>query len=166
MESDTFNMEEEKVACRQFIEEFSSVLMATVDCHGKPEVSYAPYVKYEDDYFVLISELAAHTKNLTETGNVSLLFIENECDAKNIFARKRASFQCHAYRLDTKSEAYNSVITVFSKKFGKVIELLKTLKDFHLYRLSPQQGRYVAGFGRTFIIKDGGEFEAIKADKE
>ncbi len=165
MGSDALALEAEKKDCWQFIEGFSSVLMATVSGHGEPEASYAPYVEYEGDYFVLISELAMHTKNLTETDKTSLLFIEDERDAKNIFARKRVSYQCHALRVERKSEVYSLVMPIFSKKFGKIIELLKSLKDFHMYRLSPQQGRYVAGFGRTFIMDDGG-FEMVKPDKE
>ncbi len=165
MGQDTLSLEEEKNACQQFIEGFSSVLMATVNRHGEPDASYAPYVKYEDDYFVLISELATHTKNLIETGKISLLFIENECDVKNIFARKRVSYQCHALSLERGHDIYNLVMPVFSKKFGKMIELLESLKDFHLYRFQPQQGRYVAGFGRTFLM-EGNRFFEYKANRK
>ncbi len=161
MKSDSLNLNEEKKACRQFIEGFSSVLMATVSCHGEPEASYAPYVEYEGDYFVLISELAMHTRNLVETDKTSLLFIEEESEAKNIFARKRVSYQCQVLRVERGSDLYNSVLSEFSKKFGKVIDVLKTLKDFHLYCFSPQKGRYVAGFGRTFIMEEDG-FEMVK----
>ncbi|MCF6235983.1 MAG: pyridoxamine 5'-phosphate oxidase family protein [Gammaproteobacteria bacterium] len=161
MKSDALTLDVEREACRQFIEGFSSVLMATVSCHGEPEASYAPYVEYEGHYFVLISELAMHTRNLIVTDKISLLFIENECEAKNIFARKRVSYQCQALKVERGSDIYNLVLLAFSKKFGKVIDVLKTLKDFHLYRLSPQQGRYVAGFGRTFVMNDGG-FEMVK----
>ncbi len=161
MNSDSLNLEEEIKSCEKFIEGFSSVLMATVNSDGDPESSYAPYVRYGDDYFILISELAEHTENITKSGRAGLLFIENESDSSNIFARKRVSYRCRSSRVTREDEVYDKVISIFLTKFGKIIEVLKTLQDFHLYRLHPVKGRYVAGFGKTFII-EGNRFEMVQ----
>ena len=75
---------------REFRLKFRSVLMATANEDGVPEASYAPYVI--DDaghYYIYVSELSRHTRNLTQTGRVSLLFIEDEQSAANIFAQTR-----------------------------------------------------------------------------
>jgi putative heme iron utilization protein len=42
-------------------------------------------------------------------------------------------------------EIYTTQLTALQDKFGEVVSLLRPLSDFHLFALSPESGRYVAG---------------------
>ena len=37
-------------------------------------------------------------------------------------------------------------------QFGETVELLRSLPDFHLLALTAVKGRYIAGFGKAFVI--------------
>jgi len=136
-----------------FPERFQSLLMATVNGEGEPNASYAAYVREGADFYVYVSELAAHTKNLKEQGKVSVLFIENEADSKSLFARRRTTYQCTAHRVPRSDAQFARLIDAFSQKFGGTMEVLKDMKDFHLYRLHPLKATYVSGFARAFVVE-------------
>lgn len=140
---------------------FDSLLMATVSEEGVPDASYAPYVQSKEDYYVFISELSIHTGNVSKTGQVSVLFIENEDKAQHLFARKRVTLQCETGEIGRGTEQYKNIMTLFSDKFGKFMRLLEENRDFHLYRIRPLKGAYVAGFGRAFKI-EGDNLQQIR----
>lgn len=136
----------------EFIAGFKTVLIATTNLKNIPEASYAPYLESEGKYYIFISELALHTQNLLQTKICSLLFIEDEANTKNLFARQRVSLQCRAEHLARNAEESQIVLGLFHERFGKLIQLLQTLPDFHLFCLSPHSGNYVAGFGKAYSL--------------
>jgi hypothetical protein len=137
---------------REFIASFQTVLIASTSVNNTPEASYAPYIHLNGQYYLFISELAVHTKNLLQTKVASLLFIENEADAKNLFARQRISLQCSAAVVAKDSAEYQAALQLFHERFGKFMQLLQSLPDFHLFCLSPSAGNYVAGFGKAYSL--------------
>lgn len=139
-------------AYRNFIAGFKTVLIASSSPTNQPEASYAPYVERDGNYFIFISELALHTKNLLQNKNCSLLFIENEDKTTNLFARKRVSLQCNAELVQKDAASYETALALFHERFGKFMQLLQSLPDFHLFCLKPQSGNYVAGFGQAYTL--------------
>jgi hypothetical protein len=47
---------------------------------------------------------------------------------------------------------WRTVMSLFKRKFGKVFEMIRPLPDFTLFRLLPDDGLYVRGFGQAFEI--------------
>ena len=137
---------------REFIAGFKSVLIASTSANNTPEASYAPYVELDGKYYIFISELAVHTQNLLQTKTCSLLFIENEADTPNLFARKRVSLHCTAEALALDAASSEVILALFHERFGKFMQLLQTLPDFHLFCLTPSSGNYVAGFGKAYSL--------------
>lgn len=132
---------------------FQTLLMATANGEGEPNASYAAYVRDGVDFYVYVSELAMHAKNLLEQGKASVLFIENEADSKNLFARRRVTYQCTAHHVPRSEPQFGCIIDAFSDKFGNTMDVLKDMQDFHLYRLHPHKATYVAGFARAFVVE-------------
>ncbi len=135
-----------------FPEEFNSVMMATISADGHPDASYAVYVFQDSAYYVYISELARHTENLIHSGKVSLLFIENEEQAQNLFARQRMTLECSANEVERDSEHFNRILDLFEQRFGTIIQMLRSLTDFHLFRIEPNSGSYVRGFAQAYKL--------------
>ncbi|MGF1644634.1 MAG: HugZ family protein [Thiotrichales bacterium] len=133
---------------------FESVLMATCDADGLPDASYAAYIHHDSYYYVYVSELARHTQNLKQTGKACVLFIENERDAGHPFARQRVTLDCGAAEVERDSTEFNDILDRFHARFGKLVETLRNLRDFHLFRIVPRQGVFVKGFARAFLISD------------
>ncbi len=135
----------------QFRAAFRSLLLATSTRDGSPEASYAPYVTDQaGNLYVYVSALSRHTRNLQENPNVGLLFIEDEHVAKNIFARRRLTYVCRAERVEREGAEWTAVFALFTERFGGIMDLLRGLADFQLFRLMPRRGTYVRGFGEAF----------------
>lgn len=138
------------------IEEFKasrhSLQLATKSASGVPNASYAPYALADDGFYILVSELARHGTNLKVSSDVSVMLVEDESEAKTIFARKRLTFDAHATQVDRESEAFTKGVTALSARFGEMIDSLAVLKDFNLFKLTPHNGLYVKGFGQAFSL--------------
>lgn len=136
-----------------FRDQFRTVLLATTSEEGNPDASYAPYVADESgSVFILVSELAQHTKNIFANPVVSLMWIEDENNTRNPFARKRLILNAQPHRISRTNREWKSVIENLTEQFGKTIELLTSLPDFHLIRFDIKNGNYVRGFGQAFEV--------------
>ena len=140
----------------QFPAQFRSVHLATCNASGEPEASYAAYVERDGHYYVYISELAAHTANLKDTGRCAALFIESEADAKHLFARKRLTLQCTAVETPRGSPEFEAILDAFEDKFGHFMAMMRKLADFHLFKLTARHGNYVAGFAKAYSLDGTG----------
>ncbi len=138
---------------REFLAGFRTLLMATTSPQGMPEASYAPFVRLDDNcFYVYVSALSRHTGNLEATGSVSVLFIEDERDADQLLARTRLTFDCRAELIERESDQWHGVMDAFATTFGDVIDMIRPLKDFKLFRIRPQGGVYVRGFGQAYRV--------------
>lgn len=79
-----------------------TVMLATVGEDGNPNVSYAPFAINNGEYQVFISTIARHARNLQEVPKVSLMLIEDESQSRQIFARRRLSFDAVARVVERK----------------------------------------------------------------
>ncbi len=125
----------------------------------QPLASYAPFIEDDGCFYLFLSGLASHSKNLEahqdEISNVSVLLIEDEQDARNIFARKRLNYSCQVSIWPRTHPQWQERIEKLQDRFGKTIEVLSSLGDFNLYCLTPEEGHYVRGFGQAYALKDG-----------
>jgi len=140
-----------------FIKDFQSVVMGTLDDKGMPFGSYAPFVHTEHKFYVFISNVAKHAINLQRTPTASLVFIEDETKAEQIFARKRVSLQCSSAMVQKEDKKFMKVMDVFKTKFSPdMVEMLMGMSDFNLYEFSTTYGEATYGFGEAYNI--GGDF--------
>lgn len=142
------------VEAGEFLARFKTLSMATVSADGVPDASYAPFVRIDDDaFYVNLSELSTHTGNLLTTPRVSVMFVQAEDDTKQLFARKRLSFDADAEVIERDSARWCQVMDLFETKFGEVMDLIRPLQDFKLFRLQPRSGVYVRGFAQAYILE-------------
>ncbi len=130
-----------------------SLMLSTVSPDGQPHASYAPYVMDDaHQIYIFVSGLSAHTGHLHRTGLASVLLIEDEAKAGQVFARQRISYDCQATLLPRDSEGWQAVADRFEQRFGEIIQMLRSLEDFQIFCLSPQAGRFVMGFGAAYAV--------------
>ena len=137
---------------KEFRQERRTLQLATVDAEGRPNVSYAPFVQNQEGYFVLISQIARHARNLLDNPNVSLMMIEDEDTSKQLFARKRLTFDAVATVVERDSELWLQVVGQMKERFGEIIDGLSKLEDFVLFNLKAEQGLFGKGFGQAFQV--------------
>lgn len=130
-----------------------TLLLSTLNDDGFPEISYAPCLRDEAGcFYIFISELANHTQNLMSCPKASLMFIADERDTQNLFARERLVYKCEAYEVEKEAQEYELRLDELQQRFGNIVSMLRTLPDFHLFRLAPYHGSYVVGFGRAYDV--------------
>ena len=130
-----------------------TLLLSTASTSGVSDISYAPFVRdHAGVFYIYVSEMACHTVNLLNNPQASLLFIRSESESRNLFARERAVLNCSVREISRDDAIYADRIQALQDKFGEVVSLLRSLSDFHLFALRPENGRYVVGFGRAFTI--------------
>ena len=138
----------------EFREERQTLVLSTLSEDGFPHISYAPFVRLADGYYILISEIAEHTQNLLVNKNLSFMLLEDEQDAKQIFARHRLTYKACAEVMSRESESWALAIPALEARFGEIVTNLSGLRDFRLLvegsdRFGPKPGqRY---FGRVGV---------------
>jgi hypothetical protein len=80
------------------------------------------------------------------------LLVEDEQDSRQLFARQRVSYDCDVSTVSRDEPEYDVLLDKFQQRFGNVIDLLRSLPDFILFKLRPYQGRYVVGFGKAYQL--------------
>ena len=100
-----------------------TLVMATADKNGAPNVSYAPFVHRAPPLYVYTSSLSRHTRNMMETAKASVMFIEDEARTRNFFARKRFTAQCSAESVERETTEWRTAMSLFKRKFGKVFDM-------------------------------------------
>ena len=102
---------------KDFIQNIQTAIIATLDSDGNPFNSYAPYVYDDNRFYVYISDIATHAKNLQRNPKSSLFFVQDESKTENLFARKRISVQCDSLKIERGSERFEEVLALFAQKF-------------------------------------------------
>ena len=81
-----------------------------------------------------------------------MLFIEDERQAENLHARRRATFAVAAERIARTEGEFALVLAQMESQFGEIMQVLRELPDFHLFCMKPSSVTVVLGFAqaRTF----------------
>lgn len=137
---------------RAFKDAFKVAFLASSDANGVPEASHVPFVMNEQgQVYLLISELAKHTQNLRINPVVSLLLLEPENEAINLFALRRLQLECGSEFIESAGERQLG-LELLSARFGRFIDTLSALGDFRVVRLTPKGGKFVRGFAQTYYL--------------
>lgn len=140
-------------AAARLRDNLKTVILGTVSGEGIPDASVAPAVLGEDGaFYVYVSGLSLHTRNLADTGKASVFIIQDETAAKQLLARQRLTFPCTAEPVARDTDAFTVRMTALKASFGPVMEHLEGMVDFRLFRLAPSRGRLVAGFGQAYDV--------------
>ncbi|MBT0342041.1 heme utilization protein HutZ, partial [Vibrio campbellii] len=82
----------------------------------------------------------------------SLMMIEDEDSSKQLFARKRLTFDAVATVVERDTEMWQQVVGQMKDRFGEIIDGLSQLEDFVLFNLKAEQGLFVKGFGQAYQV--------------
>ena len=129
-----------------------SMHLATIDNSGNPHASTTPFTAFDSKFYIFISELSQHCKNLLAGSKLSILMVTDESQSEQIFARNRANWNVSYNRLDKKTDYYQQSLERMADKLGPTIQMLANLQDFHLFELIPKNGRLIIGFGKAFNL--------------
>lgn len=135
-----------------FIKSRRSLQLATLQEDGAPFASYAPFGVGDECLYVLLSDIAVHGRNLQRDPRASVLIVEDEDTAGELFARIRVNYRMQAELLEYGSARWRTGLDCLVARHGERPRNLSELQDFKLFRLVPQGGRYVKGFGKAYTL--------------
>lgn len=159
------DFEQKKEQYLQFIDTCKTIVISSIDDNGDPFISYAPFVKHEGKFYIYISKISDHYQYIEKNNLIHIMLLADEQSSPNLFARERARFQCTAENIG--NEGYEEIFDQFESIHGKpMMGVLRGL-DLSLFELTPQEGRFVVGFGQAFDIDvTGDRFIHVVVDKK
>jgi len=138
-----------------FLETFQTLVMASLTPEGEPHASTAPYVRIDNDFYILISTVAQHGRNLLVNPNISLLFVEDESQCVQPFARKRVTIEATVREIGRSEAIFIQAVDRLKAHFdSELVTSLSQMGDFHLFKLSPKSGSVVMGFGKAYRLDE------------
>ena len=153
MNKSLVNINDVKEEYKKFITNFRSLELSTIGDKGRPESSYAPFVRdKKTNFYIFVSSLSSHTYNLLNHRRAGVMIIESEEKTKNIYSRKRVIFNCKVLTIKPNSKKWEEIMKKFDKSVGQLMEILRSLPDFKLVCLKPKSGRFIKGFGMAYEI--------------
>lgn len=70
-----------------------------------------------------------------------------------IFARQRLTFACNnVTELARDSQPWRGAATRYEKRFAEMFKLIRGFSDFKMFKLVPQDGTLVVGFGAAYTV--------------
>ncbi len=137
---------------RDFVASRKTLQLASNKECGEPFASYAPFAIGDDCLYVMLSDIAVHAKNLRCHKQASVLILEDEGNTDELFARKRVNYFVRAEHIEVDAEGWEEGLDALVARQGERSRNLSQLSDFHLFKLVPQHGRYVKGFGKAYAF--------------
>lgn len=153
----TLDAPEVKKELEDFMNGFGSVVISSLSPDNEVICSYAPLLRYEDKYYIYISQVSEHYKSIkSNPKNLEIMFLEDESSAKSVILRKRVRFRAEASFIERNDE-FDKVFDTFEKTTEGMggIKTIRNMEDFHLVKLEFGKGRFVKGFGQAYDIKNG-----------
>ena len=150
---------------KEFRESRRTLQLATICAEGKPNVSYTPFVLVDGSYYILISKIARHARNLITNPQISFMMIEDEDNLKMVHARKRLTFEAQAIVVERETQQWQTAIDAMQTRFGDIIDNLSNMADFILFELQPENGLFVKGFGKAFQVGANDAIDFVHLDQ-
>lgn len=140
-------------ALRSLVHTQRVAALGTLGEDGRAFVSMVPYAIDGSSAAVVlhVSGLAAHSRNLERTPQVSLLVMQPEVVGQPVHALPRVTLDGLAEVLAVDSAAWSSARAAYLARFPDV-EYMTQLGDFRFVAIAIRGARQVAGFGAARSI--------------
>lgn len=129
-----------------------SLQLATLSADGEPHCGYTPFIIDGPDFYIFVSQLSLHTRDLLNTRRAGVMLIADEQTSSQLYARRRVNYQCAVTVIGREEEQYDSLLNAMRERQGKMVDLIRQLPDFVLFRLTPASGQFVMSLGKAYKL--------------
>ena len=136
--------------------------LASVTADGLPQVSYVPFAPLADGLGIVVSGLAAHTRNLIERGSACVLVAAETPGPGGNFARARVAIDVLAQPARPQSTTAARIWSALEHRQGELTLTLRDLPDFTPFVLAPTGARVILGFAAAYDLNAVQALEAIR----
>jgi len=128
-------------------------IIISVNEDNSGDLGYAPYFHDHNYYYIYASELSTHIKLLLKKKLGTFMIINDEFVSQNIWARIRLKFDAKITIIRRNNEDFHNICEKIRSRHGQTMNLIKQFSDFHLIKIIPSRGTFVAGFGNAFKLE-------------
>ncbi len=116
---------------------------------GAPMVSMTLYIPESDfsAFYVHVSRLAWHTQDMQQDRRVALSIAETDDGRPDPFTLARVTVRGEAVQIPNEDPLVPDLKIAWASRFPEQTVTFE-LADFSFWRITPRDGRFVAGFGR------------------
>ena len=118
-----------------------------------PEIGVTPMDFYQGQIFIYPSRLSAHVRCMLEAEKAQFMFVQDEADAQNIWARKRIKICANIIEIKRNSNEFDEAASIFTEAHGPTMNLIRDFSDFHMLKLLPENGVMVLGFAKAYRLE-------------
>jgi len=131
--------------------------------HEAPGLALVPYAIDElgGCLVLLVSGVAAHTRQMLAHSGVSLLVAQGETGAQILQVHERVSITGEAKTPVPGSAAWGTARHAYLRRFPDAAGMTQ-LGDFRIVCILPQQARHISGFGAPRVVEQA-ELRALLA---
>ena len=137
-----------------------SLTIAVLDESAVPDIGVSPFIRKDDGLYIYTSHLASHVQALLAQKRASFIITLDEADTVNIWARHRLKFAGAVTELSRDTKDFSNLCDDFTAMHGNTMPLIKNFTDFHMLRITPENGVLVLGFAKAFLLK-GASFDIV-----
>lgn len=120
---------------------------------GEPNLAMVAYAYAKDfsAFYIHVSRLGKHTRDMETDPRVSLLITETDDRRADPQTLARVSLQGTAEVLLRDALDYALIKDLYLRRFPEA-EQMFSLGDFNIWKITPKSGRFVAGFAQAFNL--------------
>lgn len=133
-----------------------SLTIATIldEAKSQIETGFSPFARLEDGAFIIYtSRLSAHVRALLDGRPAQFTLIQDEAAASNIWARHRLKFTANIAEIPRDDPHFEAYCALIGARSGPTMALIQQFTDFHLLKLTPQEGVLVTGFAAAYKVE-------------
>ena len=129
---------------------FEQAALGTVGANKFPFVSKTIPMLFQNDIYVLLSDLSEHTRNVDCNPSVSIYFAAAESHQTKS-NNPRLTLQGYLLKLSLKKEdeQFEALLSKYAK-LDKGAELWAKFSDFNFYKFRVKRRLYIGGFGKAY----------------
>ncbi|NJM42218.1 MAG: hypothetical protein HC853_16480 [Anaerolineae bacterium] len=135
---------------RTFLRTYRQATLA-VSTEDEPFTAMVSYVLHGSGLLIHLSNLSPHKRLLMANPKCSLLIAEPDDGRAEVMSLARVTLNGNAPKLDKATQDYEDAKAAFLAKLP-TSQVMFGLADFDLFRITPTSGRFIAGFGRAFVL--------------
>lgn len=125
--------------------ENKTMVLATKTLNNYAEVSYLPYIYFNNKYYIILTKSSSHYENITESKAFQGMILESEQSAVSTFFRKRIIFNFMYEGINQEEDVVQQFTAVHGPLTQQVLKM-----NFNIFELKMLDGRVILGPGAAY----------------
>ena len=143
------SLNEVKAEIENLKNENKTIVLATKTLNNQAEVSYLPYVYFNNKYYIILSKSSSHYENISQTKLFQGMILESEQSAVSTFFRKRIIFNFMYEGINQDEEVVKQFVTMHGPLTQQVLKM-----NFNIFELKLVDGRVILGPAQAYKLDE------------